>query len=48
MIGRIIEIASDGRYLHAHRGFLVIRHGDLEVARVPLSEIAAVIGNATR
>lgn len=46
MIGRIIEVASDGRYLHAHRGFMVVRQGSLEVARVALDDIGAVIGNA--
>lgn len=46
MTDRIIEIASDGRYLHAHRGFLVIRKGEEEQARVPLDSVAAVIGNA--
>lgn len=46
MIGRIIEIVSDGRYLHADRGFFVIRHGDIEQARVPLDDVGAVIGNA--
>jgi len=46
MKNRIIEITSDGRYLRAHRGFLVIQHGDVEQARVPIDDIAAVIGNA--
>jgi CRISPR-associated protein Cas1 len=46
MIGRIIEIASDGRYLHAYRGFMVVKQGSLELARVALDDIAAVIGNA--
>lgn len=46
MIGRIIEIASDGRYLHADRGFMVIKQGDTEQARVPIDDIGAVIGNA--
>jgi CRISPR-associated protein Cas1 len=46
MIGRIIEVASDGRYLHAHRGFMVVKQGSEELARVALDDIAAVIGNA--
>lgn len=46
MIGRIIEVASDDRYLHVDRGFLVIKHGDTEQARMPLDDIGAVIGNA--
>lgn len=46
MIGRIIEVASDGRYLHAERGFMIIKQGDAEQARVPIDDIGAVIGNA--
>lgn len=46
MIGRIVEIAEDGRYLHVLRGFLVVKEGDAEIGRVPLDDIAAVIGNA--
>ena len=46
MIGRIIEIASDGRYLHAYRGFMLVRQGKQELARIALDDIAAVIGNA--
>lgn len=46
MKGRVVEIISDGRYLHADRGFLVIKEGDEERARVPLDDIGAVIGNA--
>jgi len=45
MIGRIIEVAQDGRYLHAERGFLVIKDGENEAGRVPLDDIAAVIGS---
>lgn len=45
MIGRIIEVAQDGRYLHAERGFLVIKDGQEEAGRVPLDDIAAVIGS---
>jgi len=46
MIGRIVEIAEDGRYLHAYRGFLIVECKGEEVGRVPLDDIAAVIGNA--
>jgi CRISPR-associated protein Cas1 len=44
--GRIVEIGSDGRYVHALRGFLAIRDHDTEVARVPIDCIDAVIGSA--
>lgn len=46
MLGRIIEIAQDGRRLSMERGFLVIRDHEAELARIPLDDIAAVIGNA--
>jgi len=46
MIGRIVEIASDGRYLSLHRGFLVISHKSEEVGRTPIDDVAALIGNA--
>lgn len=46
MIGRIIEIAEDGRYLSVLRGFLIVSHEGNEIGRVPLDDIAAVIGNA--
>jgi len=46
MIGRIVEIAEDGRYLSVLRGFLIVSHEGNEIGRVPLDDIAAVIGNA--
>jgi len=49
MPGRIIEIASDKRHLLAHRGFMQVldkEHGSNELARIPLDDIDAVIGNS--
>lgn len=46
MIGRIVEIAEDGRHLSVHRGFLVVESGGEELGRVPLDDIGAVIANA--
>lgn len=49
MLGRIIEIAEDRRYLSVSRGFLVVKEsgGDGEkVGQVPLDDIAALIANA--
>ena len=46
MIGRIVEIAGDSRYLHKERGFLVVSHKDTEQGRVPLDDVAALICNA--
>lgn len=43
---RIVDIATDGRYLSAHRGHMIVREGDEEVGRVPLDDVAAVIVHA--
>lgn len=46
MIGRIVEIAADGRYIALDRGFLVVSHKGEEVGRVPIDDVSALIGNA--
>lgn len=46
MIGRIVEIAGDSRYLSLDRGFLVVSHRSDEVGRTPIDDIAGLIGNA--
>ncbi len=46
MIGRIIEIAGESRFLSKDRGFLVIAHQGKEQGRVPLDDVAALICNA--
>jgi CRISPR-associated protein Cas1 len=49
MLGRIVEIAEDGRHLSLHRGFLLVEGtvpARAEVGRVPLDDIHAVIANA--
>lgn len=43
---RIIDIATDGRHLSRARGFLLVEHDGIEVGRVPLDEIAAVLLHA--
>jgi CRISPR-associated protein Cas1 len=45
-MGRIVEIATDGRHLAIHRGFMLVSAGKEEVARIPLDDIDAVIANA--
>jgi CRISPR-associated protein Cas1 len=46
MVGQVVEIATDGRYLSLDRGFMTIsEHGD-EIGRVPLDQVAAVVANA--
>lgn len=46
MIGRIVEVAGEGRYLHAFRGFLEINERREVIGRVPLDDIAALIVSA--
>lgn len=46
MIGRVIEIAGDGRYLSLDRGFLVVSSRGEEVGRTPIDDVSALIGNA--
>lgn len=48
MVGRIVEVADDRRYLFASRGFLVVKDTDSgnELGQVPLDDITAVIANA--
>lgn len=43
---RIVDIATDGRHLSAHRGFLVVSEDRTEVGRIPLDDVAAVIVHA--
>lgn len=43
---RIIDIASEGRHLSRHRGFLLVSENGAEIGRVPLDEITAVIIHA--
>ena len=49
MPGRIVEIANEGRHLQCHRGFMQVLDKDQdsrELARIPLDDIDAVIGNS--
>jgi CRISPR-associated protein Cas1 len=43
---RIVDIATDGRHLSAHRGFLLVSQDREEVGRIPLDDIAAIIVHA--
>lgn len=43
---RIIDIATDGRHLSAHRGFMIVAQDREEVGRVPLDDVGAVIVHA--
>ena len=45
-LGRIIEIAEDGRYLSKSRGFLTVAEHGTELGRVPLDDILAVIASS--
>jgi CRISP-associated protein Cas1 len=46
VIGRIVEIAENGRRLSLLRGFLVVKDEDGEVGRVPIDDVGALIVNA--
>lgn len=46
MVGRVVEIESDGRHISINRGFLVVSETGTEIGKVPLDDIAAVIANA--
>jgi CRISPR-associated protein Cas1 len=43
---RVVDIATDGRHLAAHRGFMIVSEQKQEVGRIPLDDIAAVIVHA--
>ena len=45
-LGRVVDIAEDGRYLSKHRGFLVVSAAGAEVGRVPLDDLTAVIATS--
>ena len=46
MVGRVVDLETNGRHLSLRRGFLVVREGEKEVGRVGLDGIAAVVANA--
>lgn len=46
MIGRVIEIASDGRHLAVQRGFMTVSAEGKEVGRVPLDDIGVLLCHA--
>ncbi len=46
MVGRVVEVASDGRHLAIDRGFMTVSDKDSELGRVPLDDLAAVVANA--
>ncbi len=46
MVGRVVEIATDGRHLSISRGFLVVTEHANEVGKIPLDDIAAIVANA--
>ncbi len=46
MIGRIVELAEEGRHAAVSRGFLTVAEGGETLGRVPLDDLAAVVFNA--
>ena len=45
-LGRVVEIAEDGRHLAKERGFLTIAHKGVELGRVPLDDVVAVMATS--
>jgi CRISPR-associated protein Cas1 len=46
MVGRVVEVATDGRHLSVYRGFVVVSERGEEIGRVAIDEVAAVVANA--
>lgn len=46
MIGRVIEVASEGRYLARDRGLMTVSKDGVEDGRVPLDDIGVLLCNA--
>lgn len=46
MVGRVVDIETDGRHVSIDRGFLAVSEKGAEIGKVPLDDIAAVIANA--
>ena len=46
MLPRIVEVATDNRHLKLYRGFMLVMHGDLEIGRVAVSDMCALIVNS--
>jgi CRISPR-associated protein Cas1 len=45
-LDRVIDISVDGRHLSRERGFLKVTENSIEIGRIPLDEITAVIIHA--
>ena len=46
MIGRVVEIASDGCHLARLRGLMTVTRNGVEEGRVPLDDIGVLLCNA--
>ena len=46
MIGRVIEVTSDGCHLARHRGIMTVSRAGVEDGRVPLDDIGVLLCNA--
>ena len=44
---RVVEISEDARFIGVERGFLVVKSGGMEIGRIELDSIAAVICTAS-
>lgn len=46
MVGRVVEVASEGRHLARFRGLMTVSRNGVEDARVPLDDIGVLLCNA--
>lgn len=46
MTGQILEIATDNKHLSAKDGFIVISEGQVELGRIPIDAVEAVVVSA--
>ena len=46
MIGRIVEIVENGRHLAKERGFMTVTADKVEIGRIPIDDLGAVIVSA--
>ena len=46
MIGRVVEVSTEGSHLKRYRGLMVVSKGDDEMGRIPLDDIGVLLCNA--
>ncbi len=46
MTWQIVDVSQDGRYLHAERDWLIVEEKKIEIGRLPLTDVQAVLVHA--